>query len=118
MRRSEAGFTLIELVIVLVILGILSAVAIPKFQDFSTDAKAAAESGAKSAVSSAFAIAAANAKGSPTGTQIESALSGATCSGAFMQVGSGSSWVKVSIGTSGCGSAVTAIGTAAYTTAH
>ncbi len=39
---NSKGFTLIELVIIIVILGILAAVAIPKYQDLSSEAKAAA----------------------------------------------------------------------------
>lgn len=45
MRLSNAagqkGFTLIELVIIIVVLGILAAVAIPKYQDITTQAKEA-----------------------------------------------------------------------------
>ena len=52
----KSGFTLIELVMVIVILGILSAIAIPKFADLTTQAKISVGKGGLGAIRSAVAI--------------------------------------------------------------
>ena len=56
MQVKQNGFTLIELVVVIVILGILAAVALPKFIDLSGQAGAAAAQGVAASVSSASSI--------------------------------------------------------------
>ncbi|WP_228224935.1 type II secretion system protein [Marinobacter nauticus] len=68
--RKEKGFTLIELVMVIVILGILAAFALPRFADLSGEAEVASIEGARGSVKSAIGIvrsaALAQGKGSVT----------------------------------------------------
>ena len=66
--RNQKGFTLIEVIAVLVILGILAAVAIPKYQNLQDDARKAAAQGFVAAAQSGISMAyAANLLGNTTG---------------------------------------------------
>ncbi len=56
MNNQQSGFTLIELVMVIVIIGILAAVALPRFADLSGNARYATLQGAYGAAQSAIEI--------------------------------------------------------------
>jgi len=73
--RNEEGFTLIEIIAVLIVLGVLAAVAVPKYIDLTTTAKVKAAEGQVAEIKSTLNLAYANyyiknGKAPTTGTMI------------------------------------------------
>jgi len=91
--KKQAGFTLIELVAVLVILALLGAMAVPRFASVQNDALRAALDGSSNAVKSAHSISIARLKRLPTVTELITDVGG----GANATLSTNSEGVQITI---------------------
>ncbi|MEZ5542580.1 MAG: type II secretion system protein [Pseudomonadota bacterium] len=111
--NKARGFTLIELVIVIAILGVLAAIAIPKFVDLSSDAETAAKRGMSGAVKSSHAIAIADLKRFPTVTELATYVNGegiAAAAGGVQVAIDGTNYTVPTYTDAACNTATTAVG--------
>ena len=86
MLKNKAGFTLIELVMIIIILGILAAVAIPKYVDLTNEARTATIKGGLGGIKSAWGIKLAELKTEPSLSTLAAAIDGGAASTTYITI--------------------------------
>lgn len=81
--KTQKGFTLIELIIVIVVLGILAVTAAPQFFNFSSDARAAAVQGLEASVKGASELVHAKSLINPGATSVDTGNGNVTVSDGY-----------------------------------
>ncbi len=112
MKARQSGFTLVELVVVIALLGILAAVAIPRYASYTKEARIAALNGLASSVRSAVEVAQARYIATAASSSPVTMADGVTT----VDVGTAGAVIGVPLSTAGgIDNAVSVDGTFAYT---
>lgn len=114
-KRQQSGFTLLELAIVMVIIGILAAIAIANFTDLTTTAETRASQYSTNAVKTSWSAYYASNSAVPTVTQLAASLNqngtAATAAATGVQITiNGTTYTVATYSDAACSTATSAVG--------